>query len=306
MGIKALGYVVIETGDLAAWDHFLTQVVGVMAAEGAPAGVGLYRMDDRPFRFWVQQGTREVLVASGLEMADKADFDATLAALTAAGHVVEMASADAAAARRVAAYAFVKDPAGNGLELFYGDSRDDVAFSSPADVSGFVTGSLGMGHVVFAAPNFDEVHGFYTKFLGLGDTDMPRYFFNGGGPDDPGMGFAFMHADNGRHHSIALGEGPVPPSKCVHIMVEVKTLEDVGCAYDRVRLANIPVSATLGKHVNDAMTSFYVQTPSGFDLEYGWNGLVIDPKTWKTTKHQKISEWGHVWAWQAAMEAEKG
>jgi 3,4-dihydroxy-9,10-secoandrosta-1,3,5(10)-triene-9,17-dione 4,5-dioxygenase len=35
---------------------------------------------------------------------------------------------------------------------------------------------------------------------------MPR-FYSTAGPEDPGMGFAFLHADNGRHHSLALGEG---------------------------------------------------------------------------------------------------
>jgi 3,4-dihydroxy-9,10-secoandrosta-1,3,5(10)-triene-9,17-dione 4,5-dioxygenase len=50
------------------------------------------------------------------------------------------------------------------------------------------------------------------------------------------------------------------------------------------------------------MTSFYVQTPAGFDLEIGCDGLVIDPATWETTRHEAISVWGHVWAWQEAMK----
>ena len=58
----------------------------------------------------------------------------------------------------------------------------------------------------------------------------------------------------------------------------------------------IPLSATLGQHVNDKMTSFYVQTPSGFDIEYGWNGLVIDPDTWVPTTSLSVSAWGHKWA----------
>ena len=41
---------------------------------------------------------------------------------------------------------------------------------------------------------------FYRDVVGFHETDMPRFYFGGGGPDDPGMGFAFMHADNGRHH----------------------------------------------------------------------------------------------------------
>lgn len=303
MGVKSLGYVVIETRNPDAWDRFLTQVVGVMPATGGPEGVKLYRMDGRPFRFWVQQGARETFVAPGLEFADAASFNATLDALRAAGRPVEIASAEDTKARQVAALARSSDPAGNELELFHGDTCDGTPFVSPAGISKFVTGSMGMGHAVFAAPNFAECHDFYRTVLGLGDTDIPRFHLNGGGADDPGMGFAFMHADNGRHHSVALAEMPRPESGCVHIMVEVATLEEVGLAYDRMRLAGIPVSATLGKHVNDEMTSFYMQTPSGFDLEFGYDGLVIDPDTWEPTAHQKISIWGHVWAWQEAMKA---
>ena len=39
------------------------------------------------------------------------------------------------------------------------------------------------------------------------------------------------------------------------------------------------IASTLDRHTNDHMTSFYVNTPSGFFIEYGWGGRVIDPKT---------------------------
>ena len=115
------------------------------------------------------------------------------------------------------------------------------------------------------------------------------------------MGFAFMHADNGRHHSIAIAEMPVPPSRCVHLMLEMKTMADVGRCHDRMRLAGVPESATLGRHVNDQTFGFYMQTPGGFDMEIGCDPLVIDPRSWETTAHLQPSEWGHEWAWQRAM-----
>ena len=51
---------------------------------------------------------------------------------------------------------------------------------------------------------------------------------------------------------------------------------------------------TLGRHTNDWMTSFYSHTPSGFFVEYGWGGRVIDPATWQP--HETFdgpSFWGH-------------
>ncbi len=300
MAIKALGYVSIETTRPDEWDGYLTHVVGAMRGARAPDGVAVYRIDDRPFRFWIETGATDRLVSAAYEVDDAVELAALRAEVAAAGRPVEDGTADQALARGVAAFFRTSDPAGNGLEFFHGDRRDDVPFVSPAGVSGFVTGEMGMGHAVFAAPNFAETRAFYES-IGFRDTDVARYRFTDH-PDDPGMGFTFMHADNGRHHSVALGDIPQSPFGCVHVMLEMKDQSDVGRCHDRMRQANIPESASLGRHVNDRTFGFYMQTPSGFDLEIGCDPLVIDPATWVPTAHMTPSEWGHVWAWQKAME----
>ncbi|OWQ96515.1 VOC family protein [Sphingopyxis witflariensis] len=301
MAIRALGYVVIKTTQADIWDTYLTEVVGVMRAADPADGAAHYRIDDRPFRFRIEAGEQDELTAAAFELSDEAAFQAMAAAIAAAGRPVEMGSADEAVVRGVQAFFRTSDPTGNGLEFFHGDSRDDVAFVSPVGVKGFVTGDMGMGHAVFAAPDFDETHRFYTDVVGFHDTDIPRFHFSPD-PNDPGMGFAFMHADNGRHHSVAIGQVPVPPSRCVHLMLEMQDLRDVGRCYDRMRVGKVTESASLGTHTNDQMTSFYMQTPAGFDLEIGCDPLIIDPASWTPTAHQVVSEWGHVWAWQKAME----
>lgn len=304
MGIKALGYVVIETAKPAEWDRFLTEFVGAMRAADASDGAALYRVDDRVFRLRIQPGTREWFVAAGYEVTDRAALDTLAVAVAAAGRPVEWASAQEAAGRGAEALFHTTDPAGNGLELYCGDARTAEPFVSPIGVPGFVTGDMGLGHAVFSAPNFDETIAFHRDVLGFHETDMPR--FNLFGPDGPSMGFAFLHADNGRHHSIAFGEGPVPPSGAVHIMLELPTLIEVGKAHDRMKRFGYPESATLGRHVNDETTGFYVQTPGGFDLEIGCDSLIIDPSSWVTTRHEGISVWGHEWAWQKAMKEQQG
>lgn len=304
MAVKALGYVVIETAKPQAWDHFLTQVAGVMRVADASDGAMLYRIDDRPFRFRIQNGASERFLAAGYEVSDEAAFDALAVAIRHSGRPVETCTLAEASSRCVKGLFRTSDPAGNGLEFYHGDMRVTAPFVSLVGVPNFVTGEMGMGHAVFSAPNFDESHAFYRDVIGFGDTDTPRFYFGGGGSEDPGMGFAFMHAENGRHHSIALGEGPVSPSGCIHIMLEMPNMVEVGKAHDRMRIHGYPESATLGRHVNDEVTGFYVQTPAGFDLEIGCDGLVIDPKTWETTQHAQISVWGHVWAWQEAMKTQ--
>jgi hypothetical protein len=77
-------------------------------------------------------------------------------------------------------------------------------------------------------------------------------------------------------------------------MVELGSLDDVGQGYDLAQLEEGRVAYTLGRHTNDWMTSFYSHTPSGFFVEYGWGGRVIDPATWKP--HETFdgpSFWGH-------------
>jgi hypothetical protein len=51
---------------------------------------------------------------------------------------------------------------------------------------------------------------------------------------------------------------------------------------------------SLGRHTNDLMTSFYVRTPSGFEIEYGYGGVLIeDEASWQVDTYDAISLWGH-------------
>ncbi|MBS0561022.1 MAG: VOC family protein, partial [Proteobacteria bacterium] len=101
----------------------------------------------------------------------------------------------------------------------------------------------------------------------------------------------FFHV-NGRHHSFAMvGSGK---RGLHHFMVELCGLDDVGQGYDLAQLDEGRVAYTLGRHTNDHMTSFYTHAPSGFFVEYGWGGRVIDPGAWRAHEtHDGPSLWGH-------------
>ena len=49
----------------------------------------------------------------------------------------------------------------------------------------------------------------------------------------------------------------------------------------------------LGRHTNDLMTSFYMLTPSSFQIEYGHGGIVVDDLTWVAATNDRPSLWGH-------------
>jgi hypothetical protein len=81
-------------------------------------------------------------------------------------------------------------------------------------------------------------------------------------------------------------------------MVELTGLDDVGQGYDLAQLEAGRVAATLGRHSNDHMTSFYMRTPSRFMVEYGWGGRDIDPEKWQSCELQHgPSLWGHDRDW---------
>ena len=49
----------------------------------------------------------------------------------------------------------------------------------------------------------------------------------------------------------------------------------------------------IGRHPNDRMLSFYSRSPSGFDVEFGCGGTVIDDDTWAVQEISRASLWGH-------------
>jgi hypothetical protein len=60
-------------------------------------------------------------------------------------------------------------------------------------------------------------------------------------------------------------------------MVELFSFDDVGQAYDLALAEEGRINVTLGRHINDEVTSFYSNSPSGFMVEYGWGGRIIEP-----------------------------
>jgi 3,4-dihydroxy-9,10-secoandrosta-1,3,5(10)-triene-9,17-dione 4,5-dioxygenase len=293
MTVRSLGYVVVEAADVAAWRRFAVEVIGLMEGPAGADGSARFRIDERPFRIAVVPGKKDRFLSCGWEFRDAAELEAAVAALRAAGTEVRAGSAAEADNRAVRQIAFCSDPCGNHLELFHGRTYDYAPFASARGLTGFVAGELGMGHAVLPAPQLAAAHAFYQR-LGLADTDE-MWLAMSPNPNDPKLGLRFMHAANPRHHSLALMGAPVP-SGCVHIMLEARSLDDVGYALDRCMASGAHISSTLGKHSNDFMVSFYVRTPGGFDLEFGCGGLQPDWNTWVPT-HSVIPDlWGHRWA----------
>jgi 3,4-dihydroxy-9,10-secoandrosta-1,3,5(10)-triene-9,17-dione 4,5-dioxygenase len=294
MTVNSLGYVIVESTDVGKWRSFGVDTIGLMEGAPGPDGSLRLRIDHRPFRIAVLPGKADRFVTAGWEFVDDAALSACVNGLQVAGVTVTKGSAAEAQAREVRTLYRCQDPSGNSVEMYVGRHVDYLPFASPHGVTGFVADEQGMGHVVLPAPKLEETRAFYQQHLGFGDSDQ-MWLAMSPNPADPKLGIYFMHANNPRHHSLALMGAPVP-SGCVHIMLEAYTIDDVGYALERCMAKGVHISSSLGKHSNDFMVSFYAQTPGGFDLEFGYDGLEVDWSTWVPTTSLVPDLWGHRWS----------
>ena len=293
MKIKSLSYILIESTNLESWEAYARDVVGLMKNNDLSDENNLFfRMDESPFRFQVQKGDSDRYARGGFELENKEAFEEAKKELSNLGIEVAIESEELAKVRCVEELLSFDDPAGNTLELFHGRGIDTNEFKSSQDISKFVTHGLGLGHLVFGTLEVEAAHDFYKEVMNFGDSDIMRMRFSPN-PDDPESVLYFMHCDNPRHHTVAMMQAPTPPSGLVHAMVEVETAEQVVDAMDRAIENNIHISSTLGRHMNDNMVSFYMMTPGGFMLEFGYDGIQPDWDNHETTYSPAPSHWGH-------------
>lgn len=286
MGITALGYLGLKASNMAGWQKFATETLGIMPAEPYEGGFR-FRIDSQAWRIAIEEGAEDDIAYAGFEVAGHQELAVIKARLESEGVEVNEADADLAKLRGVMGLLICRDPEGLQIEIYYGATqRKELPFVSPASVSGFVAEDQGLGHIVLFASDIAAARHFYSDLLGFKLSDSIDMQIS------PELTFKleFYHC-NPRHHTVAL----VPtqaPKRLQHFMLQTATFDDVGFALDRCAAANVPLTATLGRHTNDEMVSFYVSTPSGFDVEYGWGALQIQGES-RVMRHDKISVWGH-------------
>ena len=280
--VRSLGYVVISAGDLDAWETFATGLIGLQVAERTPDRLRL-RNDRSWYRLDVQRGDAEGVTTLGWEVGGPQELVEFAKILESAGYDVTEESADFARDRGAMGVISFLDPDGLRVELFYGQKIDRSVFVSPTGAR-FVTGDGGLGHV-FQLVNDEEKHRqLYFDLLGFKLSDYIEF--------GPIFG-VFTHC-NPRHHSFAFAAVPNAPKGIGHIMFEVDDIDTVGRAYDKVvKEKAAPLAISFGRHSNDQMMSFYVNSPSGFQIEFGTGGLLIDGDTWRPWRYDVPNFWGH-------------
>jgi len=289
VSVSQLGYLGLSVRDLGQWELFAAQVLGLQPNGRDTDGSLFLRMDEYHHRFVVHPTGNNDLAYIGWEVATEESLAAMAEQLRRAGIAVTAGTAEEAEARRVAWMIKFADPSGIPSEIFYGPLVIfDKPFQSPRPISGFKTGDQGLGHFVVSVDDFDRSLHFYRDVLGMRISD----FVNLSPAPNFKIKVAFFHC-NPRHHTIAFAQMPGMSKRLHHFMLQLQSLNDVGTTYDLCQAQDVPIVMKLGKHTNDHMVSFYLRTPSGFNVEYGWGAREVDDATWQVQVHTAGSIWGH-------------
>jgi 2,3-dihydroxybiphenyl 1,2-dioxygenase len=279
MEIQAFGYLGLGSSKLDDWAAFATSTIGMQSVDRA-SSMRAFRMDDRKQRLFIDRAIEPGSQVFGWEVANAAALDTLATRLEAAGVAVNREPAPLADQRCVTDLIAFADPAGNRLEAFYGAHIADATFKPSREISGFRTGPQGMGHTLLTVPDVDAALAFYKDLLGFRISDFmvaPLKAY-------------FMHV-NARHHSVAIVAAPVRSMH--HLLVEYYQLDDVGQGFDLLQGTPEKIVATLGRHSNDLMTSYYMRTPSEIYVECGWGGKDVDDATPPAEMTSVGSFWGH-------------
>jgi 3,4-dihydroxy-9,10-secoandrosta-1,3,5(10)-triene-9,17-dione 4,5-dioxygenase len=286
--IHSLGFVRLESTVVEQWRSFATDVLGALVTDGPDGSLHL-RLDDRPVRVAIVPGERDRLIGAAFEVRDRLALEAAVAELEAAGVAVKEGSTDEAAARRVEKFVAFDDPNGNPIELFFSQSVDGLDVQLPHG-GAFLTGALGVGHVVLPSADIEAAFHFYTKVLGFRHRDSMAITF----PNGMQVRLRFLGC-NARHHSVALTQTQSEQGMR-HMMLEADSIKTFGRTYARAREAGA-LKTEMGQHSNDEVLSFYLNCPGGFEIEYGVHGRHVDDATWLTRDLTALSYWGY---WPAA------
>jgi 3,4-dihydroxy-9,10-secoandrosta-1,3,5(10)-triene-9,17-dione 4,5-dioxygenase len=282
--IHSLGYVRLESTVVDEWRTFAHDIIGAAVNDG-PDGSLHIRMDDRPYRIAIIPGDTNRFAGAGFEVRDGLTLANAITELEAAGVALKHGTVEEAKERSVEAFVAFDDPNGNPIEIFFSPITDSQPVQFPFG-GAFLTGALGMGHVVLPSPDIDAAFNFFTRVMGFRHRDSMAINF----PNGMTVRLRFLGC-NPRHHTIAITQTPSPVG-LRHMMIEADSIKTFGRTFARAREAGA-LKTELGQHSNDEVLSFYLNCPGGFEIEYGVQGRHVEDEGWLTRDLTELSYWGY-------------
>jgi 2,3-dihydroxy-p-cumate/2,3-dihydroxybenzoate 3,4-dioxygenase len=240
---KRLGYAALRVSDLAHSTAFYVDQMGLMLAR-SDAQTAWLRCSDKPYDLILERGDIVGLSRVGFELENRAALENAFVRLAGFG-------LDPVWTGSQSAFRF-RNPE-TGLELdYYTDQAPAETPYSPT-----VAKIERLGHVVLNVKSYPQAHRFWVDQLGLVISDHV-----------PGR-IAFLRCfPNPLHHSIALLEGPEDGLNHINFMVQ--DIDDVGCAMNRMKKADVPIVFGPGRHLPSTSIFLYFLDPDGMSAEYSF------------------------------------
>lgn len=288
-GAVQMGYVLVESERLEDWRRFLKQGLGLHLEQESETLLA-FRMDAHARRLIVRRGPAEDIVAIGWQLRDADVLDIVLRRLQNRQIPVSAGSAKEAAERGVRSFLRLQGPKAQTLELFVTAEHSSTPLRMLS--SSFITGASGMGHVAITSRHPEKMQRFWQEIFDARVSDHISQAMGGALLD-----IAFLRL-NERHHSIAIAAtrglrlDPIR-SKVQHLNLVVAQHADLTGAFERLHDLGFEMAHEIGQHPNDREVSFYVISPSGFEIELGWDALTVDESCWRPGRYPAISLWGH-------------
>ena len=289
MSVSGLGYLGISATDIEAWRDLAVSVFSMEVIEKSEEQAFYLRLDDWHHRLTITSSDSDAVSYVGWEVQNEESLDSLAQRLNDYGVKTALGEAEQVSDRKVTKlYNFIDPASGFPSEIFFGPKLEMHPFSPARGIAGYRTEECGLGHVVYFVEDYAGSVQFYRDVLGFRVSD---YIIWDEGEDH--FDVTFFHC-NPRHHSLAVMPpfGPFKGGDFNHLMLESRSIDDVGYAYDIVQDKGIPVMMGMGKHTNDHTQSFYIVTPSGFGIEYGANSRLVGDD-WAVKTYDAPAMWGH-------------
>ena len=271
--VTQLGYLGMEVSDMAAWKPFANEVLGLQPNGSGADGALLLKMDEYHHRVALHPGARDDIAYAGWETPDAAAMQAVAARLQSQG----------AARERGHPRASERAPRRGADQGRRPERRHQRGLLGPADRdrSGlpFTARRMGGFEAGGTSASATSCSRWTTTRRACASTATASACGSAtsssstwgllGGPRSRSCTAAHVTT---RSRSRSLRR----PGACTTSCCSCAMMDDVGSTFDLCQDRRIPIASSLGHHTNDLMTSFYMVTPSGFQVEYGHGGREID------------------------------
>ena len=298
-GKVRLGYVLVESARCADWRRFGFEALGLHLDE-LDANVLAFRIDAYQRRLIVGKGVaqdanlKENVAAIGWQLDDESVLVLVLDRLKRLGVPVHEGSSQGAQLRGVERYWYFVGPKRQTIEFFV-EPKFSLVPLSMKNRHGFKTGAGGMGHLAISSRAPRAMLAMWQQVFDARISDYIDEHIDG-----VNLELTFLRL-NERHHSVAIaatrGMALNPLRTMIHhLNFETEHFDDVVAGYRRCRELGFKIANGIGQHPNDRELSFYAVSPSDFEIELGWNPIIVPDEVMQAdqpTVFQGISLWGH-------------